>query len=304
MASSLARLSSDEKLPYKDLTNSVVKTKDEFLADGGFSEIYEGEWKDPMTSKVMRVAIKMLRETQTDPIYTRRRLNHEIRIWHSLSHKNILPFLGLCHGIGPSPAMISPLCDNGPVRFFLDRNPQTDRPKLIAGVACGLEYLHSKNVVHGDFTGQNILIDDKGTPQLSDFGQSKFIDDRSFTPKFAGTARYLAPELTVPEPDVDVEEDTYEVPEIEDTPNSTKKSDVFGFSMVALEILTGKLPFYYLRADTAVTLCMQSGGRPDRRWCLPTVFTDPMWALLVDCWGQDPDQRPDMGAVIHRLERI
>jgi hypothetical protein len=32
------------------------------------------------------------------------------------------------------------------------------------------------------------------------------------------------------------------------------------------------------------------------------TFTDPMWALLVDCWDRDPDKRPTMESVTIRLE--
>ena len=59
------------------------------------------------------------------------RLNRETRVWHSLSHPNVMPFLGLCSNIGPSPAMISPLYDNGDVVRYLDGNPQEDRSGLV-----------------------------------------------------------------------------------------------------------------------------------------------------------------------------
>jgi hypothetical protein len=51
------------------------------------------------------------------------RLNRETRVWHSLSHKNVLPFLGLCREIGPSPAMISPLYDHADVHRYLADKP-------------------------------------------------------------------------------------------------------------------------------------------------------------------------------------
>ena len=47
------------------------------------------------------------------------RLNRETRVWHSLEHRNILPFLGLCRGIVPSPGMISPLYEHADVHRYL-----------------------------------------------------------------------------------------------------------------------------------------------------------------------------------------
>jgi len=297
----------EEATPYKDLTGQVTKTEEHYFAYGGFSEVYKGTWKDPSTNRVQRVAIKLLRGVHTDRRVleaTRRRLHRETRVWHTLDHPNILSFLGVCHDMGPSPAMVSPLCDNGPVERYLQNNPQADRLVIITGVARGLEYLHSQIVVHGDLKGHNVLISGDGKPLLADFGRSKFIDHRGFTTAFSGSARYLAPELVDDGGDVDDTEAAYEELQNEsDTmPNLTRETDVFAFSMVTLEILTGELPYSYLRQDSMVIAMVQKGTRPDRQRYLPITFTDPMWALLTDCWETAPEERPVMSTVVQRLE--
>jgi len=296
----------DELTPYKDLTGQVKKTEEHYFAYGGFSEVFKGEWTDPSTKDVQRVAIKVLRGVHTDErvleVITRR-LNRETRVWHRLSHANILPFLGVCGDLGPSPAMVSPLCSSGSVIQYLKNNLAANQHKIITGVARGLEYLHSKAVVHGDLKGHNVLMSDDGIPLLTDFGRSKFIDHRGFTTSFAGSARYLAPELVSDEPDIIDSDDAYEAVEHQ-TPasNLTKETDVFAFSMVALEILTGKIPYFYLRQDSTVIALVQDGTRPDRNRYLPMTFADPMWTLLADCWNEDPKERPEMGNVVQRLE--
>jgi mitogen-activated protein kinase kinase kinase len=40
----------------------------------------------------------------------------------------------------------------------------------------GLDYLHSKHVIHSDLKGANILFDGKDNVKLSDFGASRYID--------------------------------------------------------------------------------------------------------------------------------
>ena len=91
------------------------------------------------------------------------------------------------------------------------------------------------------YSQHNVLIDDDGLPRLSDFGRSKFIDHRGFTTTLAGSARYMAPELITAEADVDYEDD--EAFDNEPPPCLTKETDVFAFSMVALEVRDSYLGF-------------------------------------------------------------
>jgi len=87
---------------------------------------------------------------------------------------------------------------------------------------------------HPLYPQHNVLIDDDGVPRLSDFGRSKFIDHRGFTTTLAGSARYMPPELIATEVDVDFDDD--EAFDNEPPPSMTKRTDVYSFSMVALEV--------------------------------------------------------------------
>jgi serine/threonine protein kinase len=305
MLSALPPPTAEEQRPYKDLTGEV-KCQDHYFAYGGFAEVFRGEWRDSLTGGVRPVAIKLLRGVHTDELVKEaiiRRLNRETRVWHALSHENILPFFGVCDDLGPSFAMVSPFCANGSVLLYLTKNPQVDRLAIIIGVACGLQYLHSQNVIHGDIKGHNVLVGDNGIPLLADVGRSKFIDHGGFTTSFSGSARYLAPELVADEPDIDDSVCAYEAIEFQlPQANLTKETDIYAFSMVAIEILTEQIPYFYLRQDSTVIWLVQEGLRPDRVACLPTIFTNTMWELLVDCWKKDPKDRPDIGVILQRLE--
>ena len=58
----------------------------------------------------------------------------------------------------------------------------------------GLEYLHCiKKVIHRDIKPENILLSGTGKIKLSDFGESKFLEDSTGTVK--GTIAYMAPEI-------------------------------------------------------------------------------------------------------------
>lgn len=68
------------------------------------------------------------------------------------------------------------------------------------------------------------------------------------------------------------------------------------------QILTGKIPYFYIRQDSTVIAIVQDGTRPDRQRYLPTTFDEPMWMLLADCWKANPNERTVMEKVVQRLE--
>ena len=75
-----------------------------------------------------------------------------------------------------------------------------------------------------------MVIDDNGRPLICDFGRSRILEQSGFTTVFAGgAARYMAPELFGPE-DADLESANSFIPVI------TKKSDVYSFAMVCIEV--------------------------------------------------------------------
>ena len=76
------------------------------------------------------------------------------------------------------------------------------------------------------------------------------------------------------------------------------------YSSHLVQIMTQKNPFFHIHHGPNVVMQITAGKRPERKHYLPTVFTDPMWKLLVDCWDQDPERRPDMGIVVRRLEAM
>ncbi|KZP22995.1 kinase-like protein, partial [Athelia psychrophila] len=220
-------------------------------------------------------------------------LLREIRVWEQLEHPNITPFLGVVNAFGPLPAMVSPYYSKANINQYTLDNPDTDRLPLILGVARGLAYLHSLNILHGDLKGHNVLIDDNSSPRLADYGRTRIL-----------TA--ISDDISFPTPTADSSEDdmlSSETTAILD-PIITKKTDIYAFTMVVMEILTSKLPFFYIRQEHVVVILTQDGKRPDRVRCLPTHFADEIWQLMEDCWHRDPQARPEMDAAISRLEEM
>lgn len=90
-------------------------------------------------------------------------------------------------------------------------------------MAAGLDYLHSKEIVHGDIRGPNILVDKDLRIKISDFGLAFFAGASlaSFGwRQEGGAARWLAPELLTSEED--------KLPDY--------ACDVFSFGRVCMEV--------------------------------------------------------------------
>ncbi|KAF9219413.1 kinase-like protein [Gyrodon lividus] len=164
----------------------------------------------------------------------------------------------------------------------------------LSDVALGLQYLHSRSVVHGDLSGVrglvcidlghtyttnmqlNVLIHGNGRAFIADFGLSTLLTElggSTFATSFQarGTLRWAAPELL----DLQSEEDSLQVV-------PTPQSDVYSFGGVMLQVLTGKVPYHYYSHDEWVLVAISKGETPkrpnqalvtDRRW----TFTQRRW---------------------------
>ncbi|KAJ7048291.1 kinase-like domain-containing protein [Mycena amicta] len=267
------------------------------IASGGNANIYRGKLTLP-NGRSIRVAIKMLRETHsTTKEDVDRRLGREVRVWNTLQHRNVLPFIGVCHDIpgAPCPALIAPFCKSGNVGTYLENNPDADRNELVLGVGSGLQFLHAKGVVHGDLSLANVLIDKQGVACICDFGISKILGCKGFTTRPSGTPQYSAPELFF------VIHDDSSMGRPSPT---TQQSDVYAFALVALQILTSVLikpspetrPF--TRADLEALRPLFSDYQG-----FPRVTAD-VWRILDECWAFDPDARPSISAVLDRFFAI
>jgi len=99
--------------------------------------------------------------------------------------------------------------------------------KIALGAAKGIEYLHDKAnppVIYRDLKSSNILLDKDFHAKLSDFGLAKLGptgDKAHVSTRVMGTYGYCAPEY-------------------QRTGQLTPKSDVYGFGVVLLELITGR----------------------------------------------------------------
>ena len=103
------------------------------------------------------------------------------------------------------------------------------RKRIALGSARGLSYLHDHcdpKIIHRDVKAANILLDEEFEAVVGDFGLAKLMDykDTHVTTAVRGTIGHIAPEYL-------------------STGKSSEKTDVFGYGIMLLELITGQRAF-------------------------------------------------------------
>ena len=129
-------------LPSWTITKWEVD-REEKIGVGLFSDVYKGTWGG------MVVAIKVLAPTTPRKLFV-----HEVEIWKTLSHPNVLALYGASSTSADPPwFFVNPYMKNGSLVKYL-RNVGPHSPvnllKMIYEVALGMTYLHERGVFHGD----------------------------------------------------------------------------------------------------------------------------------------------------------
>ncbi|KAG8739709.1 hypothetical protein FRC10_005251 [Ceratobasidium sp. 414] len=266
-----------------------------------------------------KVAKKVFRIGLSDKEHVERyahRFLRDAKFWATFRSDYTLPF----YGIGMEAFegerhfqlyMVSPLMRNFDAVTYLRQHKESPGMKgeimrIITDAAKGLQYLHNRNppFVHSGMRGDNILITDSGGGILGGFGLTrpdlcvKALQDRTSTDRIphviAGKTdpqRWAAPE-------------TFE----EDTPVLRTASDVWGWAMVALELISGRPPYYQTRHPHTIMLDIRLNKRPIRAKHADfeqyALKPDEMWAMLERCWEFEPEKRPTIDEVLVELEKM
>lgn len=123
----------------------------------------------------------------------------ELEMLSSVRHPNILACFAFV--VGPPAMLVVELGTAGSLKDLLARTSLVELPwrrrlELAAGVAAGVEFLHSltPQLIHGDLKSANIVLDGLLVPKIADFGLS-FLATGATTRIGKGTPAYCAPEV-------------------------------------------------------------------------------------------------------------
>ncbi|WP_374279778.1 serine/threonine-protein kinase [Novosphingobium sp.] len=221
----------------------------DLLGKGGFARVFRA--RDELLNR--DVALKVFSKLGHDQ-YS---VLAEIRKAIQLEHPNLLRYydvllLSQANALGEEEELqvgVMEYANAGDLKSFVRANPGTDQlPRLLREVLQGLEYLHSRGIIHRDLKAQNILLVERGgvvTAKISDFGISKDLSgsDPHSSSMLVGTIEYMAPEQFYPGRfgiDGKVQ----------------SNADLWGFGVMIHDLLTDTTPFGRRDGDTTVEQIM------------------------------------------------
>ncbi|EKM55002.1 uncharacterized protein PHACADRAFT_255288 [Phanerochaete carnosa HHB-10118-sp] len=279
------------RLPEGLYLTGVTLMDSEHVATGAYANIRMGRYRERRVAlKTMRV---FSRQTPDELSKSRKTFCREISLLHSLDHQNICGLIGVDREVyGGLPRLVTEWMPHGNIMEFIEANSFVlgEVKQFVIDIARALEYLHDKNVVHGDLHVRNILIDADRHVRLADFGLSDFSDASSASINSASAVRFMAPEILHPE--------KYGLQHMRHTP----ESDIYSFAMCTWTIFDGNVPFHDYSAVRA-TLAIIEGKRPSQ-YTTTHPLPEPLWSLMNLCWHEQPRDRPKFPDLYRRLRRM
>ncbi|KAM7490738.1 hypothetical protein LguiA_033659 [Lonicera macranthoides] len=284
----------------------------QLLGQGAFGSVYKGVLPDNSLVAIKKPNVDTNTARQIRPMHSRAEMNnefqHEISMICKVSHTNIVKLKGLCLETNV-PLLVYEFISNGSLFDHIHTacspilNCWKTRLRIACEAALALDYLHSKAgrpIIHRDVKSMNILLDENFTVKVADFGSSVLIplEQSVIITKVLGTCGYLDPEYLI-------------------TSKLTTKSDVYGFGVVLMELLTSQMPISKKRSSekenfiqyfiSSVELgnlrdVLNVGSFDDYEMEMKQV--EVVAKLVVRCLNRTGIFRPDMNEVAEDLLRL
>jgi len=257
-----------------------------FLGEGGKKKVYLAH--DTLLDR--DVAFALIKTEKLDDA-SRVRVTREARAMGRLGdHPNIVTI----HDMGDhegQPYIVIPLMPGGDVEGLIDKAPEHRLPieqavGIAKAVCRGLEFAHSKGIIHRDIKPGNVWLGADGTAKIGDFGLALAADLPRLTQPgmMVGTVTYMPPEQAM-------------------GGKMTAKADLYSLGAMLYEMVTGRPPFV---GDDSVAIIGQHINTPPvsptwHRADLPPALE----MLILQLLEKDLEKRPrSAGVVLQALEAI
>ena len=197
---------------------------EEKLGEGGMGAVYMGV--DTMLDR--EVAIKALKPELARQTSVVERFRKEAVTLAKLNHPNIATLYTMFRQ-GEELYMVLEFVRGETLDNIMQRRgalPAEEAIPVFCQVLDGIDHAHDLGIVHRDIKPANMMLTEKGTLKVLDFGIARLLGSARMTRagNIIGTLEYMAPE---------------QVRGLE----TDGRSDIYALGMMLYEILTGKLPF-------------------------------------------------------------
>ncbi|CAI9100877.1 OLC1v1038064C1 [Oldenlandia corymbosa var. corymbosa] len=283
--------------------------RDTKLGEGRFGGVFKG-WIDEnsLTATKSRTGIHVaVKKIDLEDSEGSREWLAEVNYLGQLCHPHLIKLIGYCLE-GEHRLLVYDYMPRGSLENHLFRRsnlqplPWNLRLKVALGAAKGLAFLHSAetNVIHRDFKTSNILLDSGFNAKISGFGVAKDgpTDDESHvSTRVIGTYGYIAPEYVA-------------------TGHLSSRSDVYGFGVVLLEMLSGRRTIDRSRSSEETSLVEWAKQYVTNKHKIFRILDNRLEGqyspraayqvanLASRCTSMDPRSRPTMDEIVKELDDI
>ncbi len=247
------------------------------LGRGGMGEVYRAT--DLKLNQP--VALKFLPETLSKDEKALARFYNEVKIARQIAHPHVCRVYDI--GDVSGHAYISMEFINGEDLNSLLRRighiPANKATEMARQLCSGLAAAHEKGVLHRDLKPANVMLDERGSLRIMDFGLAGLADQ--ITDIRSGTPAYMAPEQLSGK-------------------EVTVRSDLYSLGLLLYEIFTGKRPFDAPSLDELKK--QQLDSSPVSMTSQVTDLDPAIERVILRCLAPDPKDRPtSVRAVIGAL---
>jgi serine/threonine protein kinase len=213
--------SGDVSVIGKTLGNLRIVSK---IGEGGMGVVYLAEH----IALKKRFAVKCLTAALTENPGFRERFYQEAVSHASLDHPNIVHATDFFEEGGQFFFVMEYVNGQGLNDLIkMEKLTEKETLSIFKGILSGLDFAHSKGVIHRDVKPSNVIVDEAGRARITDFGIAILVGEKRLTATGAnvGTSCYMSPEQILHPKDID------------------HRSDVYSAGIVLYEMLTGDVPF-------------------------------------------------------------
>ncbi len=279
LGSQAPRVKSTMRQTLRDATLGEYEIMDE-LGRGGMATVFLAH--DIALDR--KVAIKVMAPHLLEGEGMAERFKLEARTAAQLSHPHIIPIYAV-RETESTLFFVMKYVEGKTLDEIIKRTGPLPIPMIkdvLSKVGSALGYAHRRDVIHRDVKPGNIMIDEEGTPIVTDFGIAKVSAKMglTMTGTTIGTPAYMSPEQCEAKP-------------------VTGASDQYSLGVVAWEMLTGKTPF---SGDSAVTTMYKHCHEPlppleDFRPDCPPEMIETVTRMLAK---NPADRWPSMEAAVRK----